>query len=122
MSSSKNIMVVQSRTTGRFLLKENNGVWTWPSVVENDPAQAVVYNALSELMLTMGQQDSDDWLLDYVGMPWHQLFHVWVTGEPQDVIPVGWFHLFDFPEVVDPIVDMVLNQEAMLARAIASDT
>lgn len=120
-----NVMVVQSRQTGRFLLKKTDDVWSFPSVVVNDFAQPVVYMAMDELGEALGQDvEENSWLLDFVPDTEHQVFHVWVDGEPMGptiLDRLEWCSLLLFPENTDPIVSKMFNNRTMLEKIIAPE-
>lgn len=120
-----NVMVIQSRQTGRFLLKKTDDVWSFPSVVVNDYQQPVVYLAMEDVGEALGQDvEENSWLLDFIADPDHQLFHVWVDGEPKGPTitdRLEWCSLFLFPEKTDPLVSKIFSNRILLEKSITPE-
>ena len=121
-----NVMVIQSRQTGRFLLKKTDEVWSFPSVVVNDYQQPVVYLAMEDVGEALGQDvEENGWLLDFIADNDHQLFHVWVDGEPKGpniADRLEWCSLFLFPEKTDPIVSKILSNRILLEKSLTPES
>lgn len=114
-----NVMVVQSRTTGRFLLKKVDDVWTFPSVIELDPSKSIVYMAMDDCGDALGQNvEENTWVLDYVPDGFHQLFHVWVSDEPLGNGELEWCSLFMFPETTSEMVCRVMGNRLFLENSL----
>lgn len=114
----KNIMIVQSRTTGRFLLKCVDNLWTFPSVIDNDPEKTIVYMAMGDCSKALGQPDDDNnWMLEFIADNYNQIFHIWVDDEPMGKGELEWCHLFMMPENLDPIVGKVFSNQILLDKS-----
>jgi len=114
-----NVMIIQSRTTGRFLLRQENNSWGFPSNMPNDYEKPIVYLAMDDCGTALGQDVQDnEWVLDYIEDPVHQIFHVWVSDEPMGQGSYAWHSLFDFPEATDSMVAYMVNNQQFLERSL----
>jgi len=112
-------MVVQSRATGRFLLKCVDGEWMFPSILDYDHDQPIVYLAMEELARILdGDAEENDWMLEFIADDRHQIFHLWVDGEPSGEGQLEWCSLFMFPEKTASIVSEVFSNHILLEKSL----
>jgi len=113
---AKHITVIQSTTTGRFLLKQEEGVWTFPHVVDVTADRALLFESLHECQNLTGQ-DGEELLMDWLSHPTHQLFFATISGEPLASQEGSWFALYDFPEPLSKIVVDICRFNAFLLKS-----
>lgn len=122
MTTSTHILVIQSRKTGRFLLRENNGVWNFAIALPFDDQKGMLFELLKEGNLAMGQApDWDNYSIDFLdNFPNGTVFHGIVNDET--LAPGSkdaWFPLFDFPENFDALSDTLFESQEFIERIIS---
>lgn len=116
---NKVIVVIQSRTTGRFLLKKDGLKWTFPSVADNDRERPVVHEAMERCAKATGMvPENDTWVVEMIDDPIHLIFHMWLDGEPTGVGELEWCSMFMFPEELASITEEVMSNTMLIERAL----
>lgn len=107
---TKVILVLQSKTTGRFLISNHEGLWNWTSVRNNNPLEAVMFNALDDVNnLIQDGLDNDNLSLEILGGTPDLLIHAWVEGEPRPKPTAEWVSAFMFPDNCHKDIDKVFS-------------
>lgn len=118
---TKHVLVIQSRATGRFLLKETNDVWDFSVQMEWDREKAMLFALLHDASALFGWEDIEDYTVDYVGTyDVGLVFHVMIDDEPQATDDQSqWFALFDFPEPFNSATDSLFDSDEFMSRIVS---
>jgi hypothetical protein len=117
----KTIMLLQSSSTGKILLKKRGNVWGFTADIQWGKDQSDVFNGISEIKELIGLDDEDNMVLDYLGNiakigVWHCVY----DGEPRPKSTnASWFSLFNFPENFDPIADRLFENDFFVSKIIS---
>jgi hypothetical protein len=110
MKLYKTNLIVQSNTTGRFLLIFKNAVWQFAFMGSGDGGQ--LYEAMEQTRQVVGEHVVDSVQYLSTNQPKTHSFHAWVEGEPQyaeSPWPTAWHALFDFPESTHPGIEAIVR-------------
>lgn len=119
---TKTVMVVQSSTTGKILLRLRNNAWGFASENRWDNDQPMLFNGLVEIRDILGlNEEFDGLVVDFVGtIAGIQIFHCVMESEPMPLdVNVDWFSLFNFPENFDPQNDRVFDHGLFIEKIIS---
>lgn len=106
----KVILVLQSRTTGRFLIGKRGGLWNWTSSRDNDPNKSVMFEALDDVDdLLESPMDRDTMSLEILEGTPDLIIHVWADGQPVTKSHAEWVSAFMFPDNCHGDIDKVFN-------------
>jgi hypothetical protein len=120
----KTIMILQSSSTGRILLKKRKETWGFTSDKIWNEDTADVFNGINEVKTVAQFTESDELTLDYLGCigqmnVWHCVCDTETSLLSDNV---GWFPLFNFPDNFDEMSDRLFEDELFIRKLISPDS